>query len=60
MTQSYDPTADFDQPDELSCEKCGEPGDDLDPVAHFKHPERFGDYVMAHGQCGEDFELELA
>ena len=42
------------------CEKCGERGSDADPVAHFKHPERFGEYVMAHGQCGEDFELELA
>lgn len=43
-----------------TCEQCGEDGTLNDPVAHFKHPERFGEYVMAHGQCGEDFGLELA
>ncbi len=42
------------------CERCDEAGTDDDPVAHFKHPERFGGYVMAHGQCGEDAGLELA
>jgi len=46
--------------DDLTCQKCGEPGDDQDPVGHFKDPEKFGEYVMAHGQCGEDFGLELA
>lgn len=46
--------------DHNTCEKCDESGTDEDPVAHFKHPTEFGDYVMAHGQCGEDFELELA
>lgn len=46
--------------DHNTCDRCGELGTDADPVAHFKHPETFGEYVMAHGQCGEDAELELA
>lgn len=53
------------EPDGLDCDGdtcfyCDEPGEDQDPVAHFKHPTIFGEYVMAHGQCGEDFQLELA
>lgn len=45
---------------EPTCEICGD-GDALDdPVAHFKDPARFGDYVMAHGECGTMNGLELA
>lgn len=46
--------------EQADCEECGEPGDEVDPVAHFRHPEKFGEYVLAHGQCGEDAGLELA
>jgi hypothetical protein len=46
--------------DDTECEQCGEPGSDEDPVAHFKSPANSGEYVMAHGQCGEDAGLELA
>lgn len=42
------------------CDLCGEPDEPSDPLGTFKHPERFGDQVAAHGQCGEDRELELA
>lgn len=42
------------------CDFCEEEGSDSDPLAHFKDPEKFGSYIIAHGQCGIDFELELA
>jgi hypothetical protein len=43
------------------CQLCGEGSDDMfDPLAHFKDPAKPGEYVMAHGQCGEDAGLELA
>lgn len=58
MTAAYDPRDDWDDVD--TCHQCGEEGTPDDPVAHFKHPTIFGGYVMAHGQCGEDAELELA
>lgn len=45
---------------EPTCEVCGG-GDELhDPVGHFRDPARFGDYVMAHGECGTMNGLELA
>jgi hypothetical protein len=42
------------------CDVCEEEGSEHDPLAHFKHPDRFGEYTIAHGQCGIDFDLELA
>lgn len=46
--------------DNPECEFCQTRGTEKDPVAHFKDPKKFGDYIMAHAQCGEDQELELA
>lgn len=47
--------------DELGvCDLCGEAGTRLDAVGHFRHPQRFGDYVLAHGECGLERDLELA
>jgi len=44
--------------EEHECEICGEPSDWLtDPIAEFR---RDGETIMAHGQCGLDFGLELA
>lgn len=45
---------------EETCDLCEEPGTDGDPLGHFKHDEVEGTYVIAHGQCGLDRELELA
>lgn len=43
-----------------ACEVCGHGDDADDPIGHFKHPTRFGEYVLAHGDCGETYGLELA
>jgi hypothetical protein len=45
--------------DDTECEQCGEAGSDEDPVAHFKS-HCGAEYIMAHGQCGEDAGLELS
>lgn len=52
----------FLQPDQVRevCDVCEEPYTTDDPLGHFKAPDRVGVYVLAHGQCGEDQELELA
>lgn len=42
------------------CDLCQTEGSVKDPIAHFKKVGKFGDYTMAHGQCGIDFDLELA
>lgn len=42
------------------CDVCEEPSTTEDPLGHFKAPDRVGVYVLAHGQCGLDQELELA
>jgi hypothetical protein len=42
------------------CDVCGQPDADGDPVGHFKHPDQLGEYVLAHGDCGEANGLELA
>lgn len=47
------------EPDD-ACHVCGLGPEHGDPVAHFKDPARFGDYVMAHGDCGAANGLELA
>lgn len=41
------------------CDVCEEPPTADDPLGHFRG-EVFGAYVLAHGRCGEDHELELA
>lgn len=46
--------------DDIECEFCQTKGSSADPVAHFKDPNEPGGYIMAHAQCGEDQELELA
>jgi hypothetical protein len=51
---------DADASSEPSCEVCLLPDDVDDPVAHFRDPRRSGEYVMAHGDCGEANGLELA
>jgi hypothetical protein len=46
------------------CEVCGEDESPDDPLAHHYGPSTAADvpprYVMAHGQCGVDYGLELA
>lgn len=42
------------------CDVCEELGTDDDPLGHFRHPLIFGTYVICHGQCGEDADLDLA
>lgn len=46
----------IDEPED--CELCGEPEEETDPLGHFLTGD--GDYVLAHGQCGEDAGLDLA
>lgn len=49
-----------DDPEAQDCELCGESESELEPLGHFKRPGQPGEYTLAHGQCGEDEELELA
>lgn len=42
------------------CDVCEEWPTGDDPLGHFKNPDVVGTYVLAHGQCGLDQELELA
>lgn len=43
-----------------ACHVCGLDSEHGDPVGHFKDPVRFGEYVLAHGDCGAANGLELA
>lgn len=47
--------------DIVECQICQESDEDgEDPIAHFKDPAQFGQYIMAHAACGEAYNLEVA
>lgn len=51
----------FLRPDQVVevCDLCQEEPTADDPLGHFRGDEP-GTYALAHGQCGVDYELELA